>query len=59
MEGGEPVFEWTPKNPDIDKIGYRYEKMGRWSLDDAAGWQPFTEGHRFFKVVVEPVTSTH
>ena len=59
IEGGVPVFEWTPKNPDIDKIGYRYEKMGRWSLDDAAGWQPFTEGHRFFKVVVEPVTSTH
>ena len=53
------MFEWTPKNPDIDKIGYRYEKMGRWSLDDTAGWQPFTEGHRFFKVVVEPVNSTH
>jgi hypothetical protein len=55
MEDGELVFGWSPTNANMQALGYRYVPKGRTSLDDAAGWVPYVKGHRFFKVVVEPV----
>ena len=55
MEGDTPVFEWSHTNENIRALGHRYVPMGRTSLDDAEGWQPYADGHRFFKVLVEPV----
>lgn len=55
MVGGTPVFGWSHTNATIEAIGYRYVPLGRTSLDDNAGWQHYTSGHRFFKVVVEPI----
>ena len=55
MDGGTPVFGWSHTNANIEAHGYRYAPKGRTSLDDSAGWQPFTSGHRFFKVVIEPI----
>ncbi|MBR4258120.1 MAG: C10 family peptidase [Kiritimatiellae bacterium] len=57
MNGGTPVFGWSHTNANIEAAGYRYAPKGRLSLDDSAGWQPFASGHRFFKVVVEPVAA--
>ena len=57
MNGGTPVFCWSHTNANIEATGYRYAPKGRLSLDDSAGWQPFASGHRFFKVVVEPVAA--
>ena len=57
MNGGTPVFGWSHTNANIEAAGYRYAPKGRDSLDDGAGWQPFASGHRFFKVVVEPVAA--
>ena len=54
MVDGLPVFGWNHTNANISAQGFRYAPKGRMSLDDAAGWQPYTTGHRFFKVVVEP-----
>lgn len=51
---GLPVFGWSHTNANINAQGYRYAPKGRVSLDDSSGWQPYTTGHRFFKVVVEP-----
>ena len=55
MNGNTPVFGWSHTNANIQAIGYRYVPKGCNSLNDSAGWQPFTPGHRFFKVVVEPI----
>ena len=55
MVGNTPVFGWSHTNANIEALGYRYVPKGRTSLDDNAGWQPFSTGHRFFKVVVEPI----
>ena len=55
MVDGMPVFGWSHTNANIEALGYRYVPKGRTALDDNAGWQPFTSGHRFFKVVVEPI----
>ena len=55
MEGNTPVFGWSPTNASINAHGFRYVPKGRTSLDDGAGWQPYSSGHRFFKVFVEPV----
>ena len=54
MVDGLPVFGWSHTNANINAQGYRYAPKGRMSLDDSSGWQPYTTGHRFFKVVVEP-----
>ena len=54
MVGGLPVFGWSHTNANISAQGFRYAPKGRMSLDDSSGWQPYTTGHRFFKVVVEP-----
>ena len=58
MNGNTPVFGWSHTNANIQAIGYRYVPMGRTSLNDSAGWQPFTPGHRFFKVAVEPIATS-
>ena len=55
IEGGLPVFGWSHTNANIEASGFRYVPKGRTSLNDSAGWQPFSSGHRFFKVVVEPI----
>ncbi len=55
MNGNTPVFGWSHTNANIQALGYRYVPKGCNSLNDSAGWQPFTPGHRFFKVVVEPI----
>ena len=55
MEGGTPVFEWSHTNANIRALGHQYVPMGRTSLDDGAGWQPYEPGHHFFKVVVKPL----
>lgn len=55
MDGGTPVFGWSHTNANIEALGYRYVPKGRTSLNDSAGWQPFSPSHRFFKVVVEPI----
>ena len=55
MNGNTPIFGWSHTNANIQAIGYRYVPKGCNSLNDSAGWQPFTSGHRFFKVVVEPI----
>ena len=55
MVGGTPVFGWSHTNTTIEAHGYRYAPMGRTSLNDNAGWQPYTNGHRFFKVVIETI----
>ena len=55
MEGDTPVFEWSHTNATIQTLGHRYVPLGRTSLDDAEGWQPYRNGHHFFKVVVEPI----
>ena len=55
LVNGLPVFGWSHTNANISAHGYRYVPKGRMALDDAAGWQPFADGHRFFKVVVEPI----
>lgn len=54
MVDGSPVFGWSHTNANINAQGYRYVPKGRTALDDAAGWQPYSSGHRFFKVTVEP-----
>lgn len=58
MNGNTPVFGWSHTNANIEAIGYRYVPKGRTSLDDSAGWQPLSSGHRFFKVVVEPISTS-
>ncbi len=58
MEGTTPIFGWSHTNANIQALGYQYVPKGRTSLDDSAGWQPFTPGHRFFKVAVEPISSS-
>lgn len=55
MNGNTPVFGWSHTNANIQALGYRYVPKGCNSLNDSAGWQPFTPGYRFFKVVVEPI----
>ena len=55
MDGDTPVLGWSHTNASIEALGYRYVPKGRASLGDNAGWQPLANGHRFFKVVVEPV----
>lgn len=56
MEGTTPIVEWSHTNANINALGYRYVPKGRTSLNDNAGWQqPISNGHRFFKVVVEPI----
>ena len=55
MVGDTPVFGWSHTNANIEALGYRYVPKGRTSLNDSAGWQPFSPGHRFFKVVIEPI----
>ena len=54
MVDGAPVFGWSHTNANINAQGFRYVPKGRTSLDDTAGWQPYSFGHRFFKVTVEP-----
>lgn len=58
MEGTTPIFGWSHTNANIQALGYQYVPKGRTSLDDSDGWQPFTPGHRFFKVAVEPISSS-
>ena len=53
--GGLPVFGWSHTNANINTQGFRYVPKGRTSLDDTTGWQPYSLGHRFFKVTVEPI----
>jgi len=55
MVDGSPVFGWSHTNANINAQGFRYVPKGRTSLDDAAGWQPYSSGHRFFKVAIEPI----
>ena len=55
MEDGAPVFGWSHTNANINAQGFRYVPKGRASLDDTTGWQPYSFGHRFFKVTVEPI----
>ena len=55
MVGGSPVFGWSHTNANISTQGFRYVPKGRTSLDDTTGWQPYSLGHRFFKVTVEPI----
>lgn len=55
MVDGSPVFGWSHTNANINAQGFRYVPKGRTSLDDTAGWQPYSSGHRFFKVTVEPI----
>lgn len=56
MEGTTPIVEWSHTNANINALGHRYVPKGRTSLNDNAGWQqPISNGHRFFKVVVEPI----
>lgn len=55
MEDGAPVFGWSHTNASINAQGFRYVPKGRMSLDDTTGWQPYSSGHRFFKVTVEPI----
>lgn len=57
MEGAMPIFGWSHTNANIQTLGYQYVPKGRTSLDDSVGWQPFEPGHRFFKVVVEPISA--
>jgi len=54
MVDGVPVFGWSHTNANISAHGFRYVPKGRMSLDNSAGWQPYSLGHRFFKIVVEP-----
>ena len=58
MEGTTPIFGWSHTNANIQALGYQYVPKGRTALDDSDGWQPFTPGHRFFKVAVEPISSS-
>ena len=55
MVDGSPVFGWSHTNANINAQGFRYVPKGRTSLDDNTGWQPYSLGHRFFKVTVEPI----
>ncbi len=55
MVDGSPVFGWSHTNVNINAQGFRYVPKGRTSLDDTAGWQPYSSGHRFFKVAIEPI----
>lgn len=58
MEGTTPIFGWSHTNANIQALGYQYVPKGRTALDDSDGWQPFTPEHRFFKVAVEPISSS-
>ena len=58
MEGTTPISGWSHTNANIQALGYQYVPKGRTALDDSDGWQPFTPGHRFFKVAVEPISSS-
>lgn len=58
MEGTTPIFGWSHTNANIQALGYQYVPKGRTALDDSDAWQPFAPGHRFFKVAVEPISSS-
>jgi hypothetical protein len=54
-DGAVPVFAWTPSNADLGTLGYRYVPLGRPSMTDPSGWQPFSPGHPFFAIAVRPL----
>ena len=57
MEGMTPVIEWNTTNDNISSLGYRYVPKGKTNLTDSVQWSPTTDGHRFFKLFVEPIRS--
>lgn len=54
-DGAVPVFAWTPSNANLGTLGYRYVPLGRSSMSDQSGWQPFSPGHPFFAIAVRPL----
>ncbi|MBR4190501.1 MAG: chitobiase/beta-hexosaminidase C-terminal domain-containing protein [Kiritimatiellae bacterium] len=54
-DGAVPVFAWTPSNANLGTLGYRYVPLGRPSMTDPSGWQPFSPGHPFFAIAVWPL----
>ena len=56
MVGRRPVVRWTP---DLNSNGLcnarSYTVLGKTNLTDSAEWAPTNSGHRFFRVIVEPV----
>ena len=55
MDGTTPVVEWNTTNASLQALGYRYVPKGKTNLTDSVEFQPVTSGHRFFKVVIEPI----
>ncbi len=54
-DGAVPVFAWTPSNANLGTLGYRYVPLGRPSMADPSGWQPFSPSHPFFAIAVRPL----
>ncbi|MBQ6340486.1 MAG: C10 family peptidase [Kiritimatiellae bacterium] len=55
MEGSTPVVEWNTTNGNLNALGYQYVPKGASSLTQPVNWQPTSQGHRFFKVFIEPI----
>ena len=56
LKGTTPVVEWSHTNAVIESLGYRYVPKGKGCLADPL-WSDFdARAHRFFKVVVEPLS---
>ena len=55
MEGSTPVVEWNTTNGNLNALGYQYVPKGASSLTQPVIWQPTSQGHRFFKVFIEPI----
>ncbi len=55
MEGMTPVIEWNTTNDNMSALGYQYVPKGKTNLTDAVNWSPTTDGHRFFKLFIEPI----
>ena len=55
MDGMTPVIEWNTTNDNMNALGYQYVPKGKTNLTDAVNWSPQTDGHRFFKLFIEPI----